>query len=295
MFRSMFIYYSGPLSRLDLPFRAWIVCCLLIVVSGVCAAANPASSAGPSAENNPATDVYDPKEALAFSQSVIGSALGEYHFYDTRGQRAKMSDYIGKPLVISLVYTSCYQVCSMTTRNLARAVEKARSALGEDGFRILTIGFDTSVDTPNAMAHFARQQDIDMEGWDFLSTDAQTMSRLIKDTGFSYFSTPKGFDHMIQATVVDSKGVIRVQVYGEMINTPQMVEPLMQLVFGKAPADTPMDGLIKRVRLFCTVYDPASDSYHFDYSLFIGMFIGGSIILSTAFFLVRDLRRSRRG
>lgn len=295
MFLSMSIPWPGFLYKLNLSYHAWIVCCFLIMVPGVCLAANPASSVSVSAKKNSVTDIYDPREALAFSQSVIGSTLGEYHFYDSRGQRVKMSDYIGKPLVISLVYTSCYQVCSMTTRNLARAVEKARNALGEDGFRVLTIGFDTPMDTPDAMAHFARQQHIDMEDWDFLSTDAQTMSRLIRDTGFSYFPTPKGFDHMIQATVVDGTGVIRVQVYGELINTPQMVEPLMQLVFGKLPADTPMDGLIKRVRLFCTVYDPASDSYHFDYSLFIGMFIGGSIILSTAFFLVRDLRRSRRG
>jgi protein SCO1/2 len=273
----------------------WLMFCLLACVSGVCSAANPALPESASADKNIVTDIYDPKVSLAISQSVVGSRLGEYHFYDARGRSVKMSDYIGKPLVISLVYTSCYQVCSMTTRNLARAVKKARDALGKDGFHVLTIGFDTPVDTADAMAHFARQQGVDENGWDFLSTDAQTMSRLIKDTGFSYFATPKGFDHMIQATVVDSEGVVRVQVYGEMINTPQMVEPLMQLVFGKAPKDTPVDGLIKRVRLFCTVYDPASDSYRFDYSLFIGMFIGGSIILITAFFLVRDLRRNRSG
>lgn len=278
-----------------MPYGALIVFCVLVGMQGLCSAANPVHSTTSPVDKNPVTQTYDPKTALAFSQSVIGSTLGEYLFFDSQGRRVKMSDYIGKPLVISLVYTSCYQVCSMTTRNLAKAVTKARDAVGEGSFHVLTIGFDTSVDTPRAMAHFAQQQGVDMDDWDFLSTDAQTMARLVRDTGFSYFATPKGFDHMIQATVVDSKGKIRVQVYGEMINTPQMVEPLMQLVFGKAPKDTPVDGLIKRVRLFCTIYDPSSDSYHFDYSLFIGMFIGGSIILSTAFFLVRDLRRNRTG
>jgi protein SCO1/2 len=52
-----------------------------------------------------------------------------------------------------------------------------------------------------------------------------------------------------------------------------------------------LSGLLDRIRLFCTVYDPASDRYHFDYSLFIQMAIGLAAILAVGFFLFRGLRR----
>ena len=49
-------------------------------------------------------------------------------------------------------------------------------------------------------------------------------------------------------------------------------------------------GLANKIKLFCTTYDPVRDGYYFDYSLFIGMLIGGSIIIFTAVVVVRGLR-----
>lgn len=49
-----------------------------------------------------------------------------------------------------------------------------------------------------------------------------------------------------------------------------------------------------KVRFFCTTYDARTDSYHFDYSLFIGMAIGFSVILFTIIFIIREIRYARR-
>jgi protein SCO1/2 len=71
-----------------------------------------------------------------------------------------------------------------------------------------------------------------------------------------------------------------------------LVDPLIELVLGRSPANQPLlDNLISKIKLFCTTYDPARDGYYFDYSLFIGMFIGGSIILITAVAALRSRRR----
>jgi len=51
--------------------------------------------------------------------------------------------------------------------------------------------------------------------------------------------------------------------------------------------------LVDRIKLFCTTYDPARDGYYFDYSLFIGMLIGGSIIVFTAVIVVRGLHNGQ--
>jgi len=246
-------------------------------------------------EHEPSSSpVLDEKKALEISQAAIGRQLNNYSFNTSDGRRVKLSDYFDKPLVISLIYTSCYHVCPTITRNLADAVTKARNALGEVSFNVLTIGFDTPVDTPETMASFANQQKIDLPKWDFLSTDAETMQRLTRDLGFSYQRSPKGYDHMTQATIIKTGGKVYVQVYGEQIKTQAFVEPLKQLVFGEKPEDSAVTVLTNKVKLFCTTYDPATDSYHFDYSLFIGIFIGFTIIGGGFWFLIREYIRNKR-
>ncbi|MEE8388782.1 MAG: SCO family protein [Acidiferrobacterales bacterium] len=240
---------------------------------------------------------FDNTSALEVSQAAIGNTIGEHVFVDRAGRTVRLSDYRGKPLLISFVYSSCYHVCPTTTRHLALAVKKARDVLGEDSFNVLTIGFDTLNDTPDAMRVFARHQGIDQPGWKFLSGDQKAIDSLAREVGFLYFSSPNGFDHLLQTTLVDSTGKVAGQVYdisGSSFDTPRLVEPLKQLVLGKPNPGSLLTSLANRIRLFCTVYDPASGSYYFDYSLFVGMFIGAIIIFSILFWLIREWRGQRR-
>jgi protein SCO1 len=250
------------------------------------------SANAPHADHAPSPS-FNEKTALEHSQSAIGRHLADRVLRDTAGNSVRLSRYRGKPLVISLIYTSCYHICPTTTRHLAKVVNTARHALGADGFHVITIGFDTANDTPEAMRVFAKQQGMDVAGWDFLSADAATLDVLAKNLGFLFFTTPKGFDHLIQATVVDAQGKIYRQVYGMNFETPLLVEPLKELVLGKQPDQTLLTGLWNKVKLFCTTYDASSDSYKFDYSLFIGMAIGIVIIGSIVIFLLREIRRNR--
>jgi protein SCO1/2 len=236
---------------------------------------------------------FDEKAALVTSQAAIGRMLEDVTLRDRSGKSVQLANYRGKPLVISVIYTSCYHICPTTTKHLAKVVQTARTALSADSFRVVTIGFDTAKDNPEAMRSFARQQGVDLPGWEFLSTDAASMARLANNIGFLYFASPKGFDHLMQATVVDANGKIYRQVYGMTFDTPLLVEPLKELVFGEQPGESMFAGLWSKVKLFCTTYDPANDRYRLDYSLFIGMFIGFLIIASGVFYLVRELRRGR--
>lgn len=127
-----------------------------------------------------------------------------------------------------------------------------------------------------------------------MSANDKTIKALTKELGFLFFTSPSGFDHMVQASVIDAKGVVYRQVYGEIFNTPLLVEPLKELILGRPqPNQTLLVDLINKVRFFCTNYDPASDSYHFDYSLFIGMIIGGVIIILIIMFLWKEYRRHK--
>ena len=248
------------------------------------------------AQTAPAADQYDKQVALATSQAAIGQTLTDHQLLTSDGRTVRLSDYRGKPLLLSMIFTSCYHICPATTQHIKQSVEAAREVLDEDSFRVVTIGFDTARDTPDAMRAFAREQGArKIAGWEFLSASQDTIEQLAAELGFIYFPSPRGFDHLTQLTLLDRDSMVYSQVYGMNFDLPWLTEPLKELVYNRPPAERHMlAGLVDRVRLFCTVYDPATGRYTFDYSLFIQIAIGLMVVLGVGFYLFRESRRARQ-
>jgi protein SCO1/2 len=235
----------------------------------------------------------DESTALNTSQAAIGRQLGDFSFVDQQGQTFRLADLRGKPVVLSLVYTSCFQVCSGLTVHLRDVTKVARKALGAGSFNVLTVGFDTPNDTPERMQLYARDRGADVPGWYFASADAATIQRLTRDVGFTYRSSPKGFDHITQTTVIDGAGRVMLQVYGESFDAPSLVEPLKRLVRGQEIERGTLAGLIRSVQLFCTIYDPASGRYTFDYSIVADAIAGILALGMVAIVIAVSWRNSR--
>ena len=233
----------------------------------------------------------DYKLALETSQAVIGKPLGDYVLRDRLNREVRLGGYRGKPLVVSFIYTGCFEVCPITTRFLAKSVQAARAALGPESFNVITIGFNQPFDSPAAMAAFARQNGISDPRWEFLSPDARTLTALTRDLGFTYYATPKGFDHITQISVIDAQGVIYRQIYGDSYVLPMLVDPLKDLLSGQASRAVSVETIWAKVKLFCTVYDPNSGGYRVNYSLFVEIFTGLTVLGSIAWFLLRERRR----
>jgi protein SCO1/2 len=236
----------------------------------------------------------DSAKAIELSQSVIGNRVTDYAFTDSRGQARRLADYRGKPLLVNFVYTGCSQVCPITVRFLDKAIGEARRALGRDGFAVVTIGFNQPFDTPQAMHAFSAQHGIADPKWDFLSPAPGTVDALTREFGFTWYATPKGFDHVTQVTVLDADGRIYRQIYGDSFDVPMLIEPLKQLITGTPAPAGDWRALVDKVRLFCTVYDRSSGRYRIDYSLFVEIFTGFTVIGAVVFSLLGEWRRQRK-
>jgi len=247
---------------------------------------------GAAAHEAPEPGAPDYDKALAVSQAAVGRQLGEFELLDQNRRRIALADYRGKPLVVSFVYTACAQACPVATQALAKTVKEARAALGPDRFNVLTIGFNQPFDSPEAMGAFARQNGIRDPAWGFLSADAATMQTITRAFGFTWYATPKGFDHISQVSIVDGGGRVYRQLYGEAFESRILVEPLRQLLAGQADK-AGLAGVWDKVKLFCTVYDPGAGGYRVNYSLFVEIFAGATVLAGIAGFLLREFRRLR--
>jgi protein SCO1/2 len=236
----------------------------------------------------------DEREALRLADAAIGRDVPDVALRDRQGKPVRLSSYRGKPLLVSFIYTGCFQICPTQTRALLEAVRGLEKRIGEQQFNVVSIGFNQPFDGPDEMRAFAAQHRIQHRNWEFLSPAPAAVPVLTGHFGFSYVATPAGFDHVLGVTVVDAQGRIHAQVYGDRLRADQLGEPLRQLLLDAPwPAQGKLEAIIERVRVLCTVYDPETGTYRYDYKLILELIGGALFFVSVFVYLGLEWRRQR--
>lgn len=238
----------------------------------------------------------DADAAMRASRAVLGNVVADYTLLDREGRPVRLADFRGKPLLVSFIYTGCFQVCPATTRALEESVRALEVRFGERQFNVVSIGFNQPADSPQALKAFAAQHRITRANWEFLSPPARTVEPLTRDFGFLYAATPAGFDHVLQVSLLDADGRIVRQVYGDKPAVDTLGEALKQLIAGQPLAQQQgwVADVMDRIRILCTVYDPRTDSYRVDYALAWEIAGGLTFILFVALYMLNEWRSRRR-
>lgn len=263
-----------------------VVCCLV---------ANTALADDPEADIGIASIGMDKVAALRLSQSVIGTTVSDFTFQNREGTAVRLSQYRGKPLLVSFIYTGCFQVCPTTTRSLQSAIEAGRKVFGTHQFNVVSIGFNQPADSPQSLKAFARQVRIDAPNWEFLSPHTSIVQPLVREFGFNYLATPAGFEHTLQVTLLDAQGRVYRQIYGDALTPEALAEPIRQLL-GNVPVTQKLSvkDLVDRVRILCTVYDPKTGQYVVKYGLLIEIAGGLTFALAMLWFFLAEWLSQRR-
>ena len=239
----------------------------------------------------------DERAALVASQAVIGSVPPDFTLLNRHSRPVRLLEYRGKPLLVSFIYTACFTDCPTQTRTLQDAVKGLDRMLGPNQFNVVSIGFNQPFDSPPVLRSFAAKHRIDYPNWEFLSPHYLHVDALTRAYGFSLLETPAGFDHIVGVTVIDAQGRIVSHVYGKHITAQALGEPLRQLILF-APPDAggrlSVDEIIERIRILCTVYDPDTGEYRYDWTLLFQIFGGLAFFATVAVYLGRERYAQRR-
>lgn len=235
-------------------------------------------------------------EAVRLAKEAIGRKVPDIVMRDRRGKPVRLSDYRGKPLLVSFIYTGCFEVCPTQTRSLYESVKGLDTMLGQSQFNVVSIGFNQPFDSPEAMRSFSAQHRIQHRNWEFLSPLTNQVDALTQAFGFSWVATPAGFDHVLGVTVVDADGRIASQVLGDVVRADRLGVPLRRLLLYDQPLPPAgvLENLVERVRILCTVYDEDTGQYRYDFKL-IFVILGGVLFFFTVLiYAVLEWRRQRR-
>ncbi|HET8747960.1 MAG TPA: SCO family protein [Ramlibacter sp.] len=239
--------------------------------------------------------VLDRTDALRASQAAVGRTMPDPTLLDREGRPVRLSAFRGRPLLVSFIYTGCFEVCPATTRALDQSMQALQARFGERQFNVVSIGFNQPADSPQAMKAFAAQHRIARPNWEFLSAPAAVVAPLTREFGFRYAPTPAGFDHVLQVSLVDAQGRIVRQVYGDQPAVDVLGDALATLVAGQPlPPQGLVGELVDRIRILCTVYDPKTGTYRTDYGLALEIAGGLTFILFVALYMLNEWRARRR-
>ncbi|MBI3399691.1 MAG: SCO family protein [Deltaproteobacteria bacterium] len=223
------------------------------------------------------------KKAVQAAQWAEGTTSQDYTLIDQDGKTFRLSEYFGKgkPLLVSFIYTSCTAVCPTITGSLSKAALEARKEFG-DKFNILTIGFDSEMDTPERLREYGKRFTDNFRFMRFATGSKETIEKMTKEFGFFYQKERWGFNHLNMVSVVNKDGRIYKQVYGQKLVPEDIKNPLKELITGQIPKQGAFT-LIDRIKLFCSTYDPKTGQYVFNWPVIIGFFIQLGLILVIVF------------
>ncbi len=102
-------------------------------------------------------EIHDLEASTVAKPLVPGEAVPNFTFVDQSGKKIRLSDFHGKVLLVTFVYTHCPlgDYCPRMSRNFAD-IDKALAATPAlyDDTHLLTISFDPARDTPAALRSY---------------------------------------------------------------------------------------------------------------------------------------------
>lgn len=155
---------------------------------------------------------------------------GPYNFTDQSGSSFEISRWFDKPLIISYIFTKCEHACPTLSASISRFVKSSKLKLGDD-FRIVSVGFDTANDTPEALRRFGGEFTGSFENWRFVTGSVEEIKRLSEKIGVFYEPDGNGlWSHTMGVTIVAPGGVVFGRVHGLDYSTDSLSAPIIASV-----------------------------------------------------------------
>ena len=203
-----------------------------------------------------------PLQNVALEQKLGAQVPLDVEFRDEAGRAVALKDYFGRrPVILSLVYYSCQDLCPLTLDGLVRSMRPLSFTMG-DQFDVVTVSFDPR-DTP-ALAAVKKSDFVKQysrpgaeKGWHFLTGDETAIRRLTEAVGFRYNYEKENdrFGHATGIILLTPAGKIARYFYGIEFSPRDLRLGLIEASAKKIAS--PIDQLL----LFCYHYDPATGKY----------------------------------
>jgi protein SCO1/2 len=237
------------------------------------------------------------KKGVGLDQKLNTSIPLDLVFRDESNRPVALRTYfVGKPVVLALVYYKCRGLCGLTLSDMVRSLDQVDLKPAQD-YNVVIASIDPAETPAVAAAAKARYRKLFSRpsfdaGWHFLTGDQDAVSKLASAVGFRYrWDNPTHqFVHAAGIMVATPEGKLARYFYGVQYTPTDLRLSLFEASAYKI--GSPVDQIL----LFCCPYDPLTGKY--TVAIFRVLKLAGGITLLClailVYFLVRSSKKIRR-
>ena len=141
-----------------------------------------------------------------------------------------LADFRGRVVAITFIFTSCADTCPLLTAKMAQVQDK----LGMDfGPRIAfaSITVDPERDSPAVLRRYAQTFGANLAGWAFLTGTQEEIGDVTRRYAiFAEKAAHGDVDHTFLTSLVDPRGILRVQYLGVRFDPEEFRRDLLSLL-----------------------------------------------------------------
>jgi protein SCO1/2 len=211
----------------------------------------------------PSTGLPPALQQVSLEQRLNEQVPLDLVFRDETGREVRLAEYFqkGRPVILSLVFYECPQLCNVVLNELVSSIRKLSFDAGHE-FEVLTVSFDPREGPELARAkkesYMVRYQRPGTEaGWHFLTGERASIEALTKAVGFNYTydTATNQFAHPSGIIILTPQGKVARYFYGIEYASRDVRFGLIEASENRI--GSPVDQLL----LYCYHYDPATGKY----------------------------------
>jgi protein SCO1/2 len=154
----------------------------------------------------------------------------EFSLTSQDGGRVTLADFRGKVVAVTFIYTLCTTTCPVLTPMMSFVQDQLGSNFGTK-IAFVSITVDPERDTPQVLKEYAQAFDANLAGWAFLTGTPDAIRDVTRRYGVFASKTANGdVDHTFLTSIVDPRGILRVQYVGVRFDPDELRRDLLSLL-----------------------------------------------------------------
>lgn len=125
---------------------------------------------------------------------------------DDAGNSVKLSQWKGRPVILSMEYSNCRFICSISQRMLQEVqVEADRRKLD---LEFVVISLDPKNDTPAAWREYRKMRELPRSNWHFLTGSRAATDRAVRELGVKWWYYDEHIMHELRILRLAGNGEV---------------------------------------------------------------------------------------
>ena len=174
--------------------------------------------------------VYDESRTAPEQPALpkIGPAP-EFALTSQDGAPVALRDFRGKVVAVTFIFTLCTDTCPVLTPMMSFVQDRLGRDFG-DKIAFVSVTLDPERDTPEVLKEYAQAFGANLAGWSFVTGPPEVICDLTRRYGVFAAKTENGnVDHTFLTSIIDRRGILRVQYLGVRFDPEEFRRDLLSL------------------------------------------------------------------